>query len=314
MSKRTLALVILIPVSALVARAQMSAGCISVYNDAWTSDDQSTLYASSDTVDNCIECSHGNFSITITVIGPSGTPAARQTFAGSSGELGVNTSFAGPGTYTVYGVDQFFCSCAGRMVGASGPTASTQVQAPPVCPVGLIPASWVQFPLAANTPNPAGNWPTYWTGMGAVVDMIGIFSGFPPSLDGAKVQEVIIPYFTDCPRLNWNTMCGGNSLFTVGPDPGVAAADPTSYGYYVPPIGDGGFYDWHIMADHSDWLQQPSDPQSCTVQCDQTYYCTPSWNQIGSFMITKTLTHSFVGIPAPNAGPATIVSVTKTSQ
>ena len=78
----------------------------------------------------------------------------------------------------------------------------------------------------------------------------------------------------------------------------------TPYGIAVPTLPFNAFWDLHTATSAEDVLNGQAQGYSCTVVCSQQYLC--SGNEIGSFTITKTATHSAL----PPATQVTQVSAT----
>ena len=95
-------------------------------------------------------------------------------------------------------------------------------------------------------------------------------------------------------------VCSGSSTFTVG------ATLTNPYGVNTPQINDA-FGDVHTSVDGSDDMGVAGYTTTCKFVCDQTYSCGPK--QIGSFVITRTISHTTVG--SNPAVSATNVMVTK---
>jgi hypothetical protein len=146
--------------------------------------------------------------------------------------------------------------------------------------------------LAAGLNN---NFPTYLTGIGLET----IMTLGPSSVDwsGTQIQETAGMTSNTCPPSV--SACSATNGFQVGVNQGGL----TSFGYSIPTLpSSSSFYDEHVIVSTTDLLA--AGPNSCQIVCAQTYTCAGA--SIGSFTVTKTLTHSSIG-----STPVTQVTITK---
>lgn len=102
---------------------------ISVYTDGSVSDDLSTVYGSSNFVDNSTLCgaTHSNYQSIVTIYAPGGSDVSQQDpGTESSTQIATNGTL---GTYNVVGEASLYCSAAEEQIQSGGPQTPVQVTA-----------------------------------------------------------------------------------------------------------------------------------------------------------------------------------------
>jgi hypothetical protein len=209
------------------------------------------------------------------------------TISGSGSQGTVTGVAVGSTDVGVSATDAYFCPAQGQ----------AQVAATPKCPTTVSIASTAQLPLQSGLGN---NFDAGWrSGFGIMATMqVGPGDGY----NGQTITESVYSGFNNnCPASVGYT-CSGNSTWTIGP-----TAGGTYQGTFVPGAGNNQFQDTHLarsMTDLLDGTSLPPASYSCTQACGQTY--TACNQQVGTFTITRTFTHSMI-----NGTPVTLVTVTK---
>lgn len=152
----------------------------------------------------------------------------------------------------------------------------------------------------------ANNYPPQRTGIGGFAQM-SVGPSSSTTYNGARITESVTQdASTTCPssllsQPAFDGACSGSSTpFVVG-----AYAQPT-FGVTLGQTNNA-FWDQHTSADGSDDMGVAGYTTTCNIVCDQTYSCGGS--NIGSFVITRMISHTIVG---SNPGvSATNVAVTK---
>ncbi len=169
------------------------------------------------------------------------------------------------------------------------------------CPSSISISSRTGWPLAAGV-SQTSNYPAYLTGIGleTVMTLGNVFADYR----GLNFSEVVVPVYSTCPAAANIPTCSGWGGFQVG----VNQSNRTSYGYPIPALpipGNSSFYDAHVLVSTSDLLAGQAPNYSCWYACTQTYVCADG-TAIGSFAVTRTLTHSTI-----NGTPVTKVTIAK---
>jgi hypothetical protein len=219
-------------------------------------------------------------------------------------DIVVDASAANPGSSYTVAMSTTTDSLGNQFLAAPGSSDSTSasVEIDPAtdeCPGSIVLSNngITQLPLQAGL-NSTSNFPKYLTGIGILATMLATPAA--NLWNGAQVTESLVTTSNTCPT-SFPVPCTGNATFTVGapaPPPGA-----TTFGTAYPPIGNNQFFDEHVTANTADLLNG-TGLSSCQTACAQTYSC--NGQAIGSFVVTRTYTHSVIG-----AASVTLVGVTK---
>jgi len=173
----------------------------------------------------------------------------------------------------------------------------------PACPTSITVGTIASPPLSQN-------YPPYKTGIGGFAQM-SVGPSNSTTYNGYQITEALSQdSATTCPTIllqqdAFSGVCSGNSTFTVG-----AALQSNPYNGAPTPPANNAFWDVHTSTDAVDAMGVAGYTTKCYIVCDQTYTCGAS--QIGTFTITRTITHTTVG--SDPAVPVTNVSVSKTAK
>jgi len=139
------------------------------------------------------------------------------------------------------------------------------------------------LPLAL-APNLNNNFPTYLTGIGDEA----ILTVGPAATNWAKtpINESETITSNTCPASV--VACNATGGLVVGVNQGGSY----TFGYELPPITNNQFYDQHTIILGTDVLGAANNMSSCQATCAQAY--SSGGTTIGSFTVSKTLTHSSI--------------------